>query len=173
MDPYRKIDWPYPIEWDQTERVDVDVLVLGGGIAGCWAGISSARAGMKTAIVEKGAVIRSGAGGSGCDHWESAATNPCSGVTPEELTEAMIKCHHGYNNGISHYIECREGFDRLLDLEKMGGKISTRIPPGIQIGRKHSKKEPPKTAPMAGRVTSLRSPPAETHSTCGSASPGS
>ena len=66
----------------------------------------------------------SGAGGSGCDHWESAATNPCSKISPEELTQAMLDDNDGYNNGISHYIECREGYDRLLDVEKMGGKIS-------------------------------------------------
>jgi len=101
----------------------VDVLVLGGGIAGCWAAISAAKKGVKVALIEKGATVRSGAGGSGCDHWESAATNPCSKVTPEELASAMIEDHGGYNNGISHYIECREGYDRLLDLEKMGGKI--------------------------------------------------
>jgi succinate dehydrogenase/fumarate reductase flavoprotein subunit len=65
----------------------------------------------------------SGAGGSGCDHWESAATNPCSGVTPEQLTRAVLDDNDGYNNGISHYIECREGYDRLLDTETMGGKI--------------------------------------------------
>jgi succinate dehydrogenase/fumarate reductase flavoprotein subunit len=65
----------------------------------------------------------SGAGGSGCDHWESAATNPCSGVTPEQLTRAVLDDNDGYNNGMSHYIECREGYDRLLDTETMGGKI--------------------------------------------------
>jgi len=74
-------------------------------------------------LVEKGATYRSGAGGSGCDHWESAATNPCSRVSPEELTDALVRSHGGYCNGISHYIECREGWDRLLDLEAMGGKI--------------------------------------------------
>ena len=118
-----QMEWPYPIEWDKEEEVSTDVLVLGGGIAGCWAAIGAVKKGSRVTIVEKGATIRSGAGGSGCDHWESAATNPCSGVTPEELTEAMVKDHDGYNNGISHYIECREGYDRLLDLEKMGGKI--------------------------------------------------
>lgn len=65
----------------------------------------------------------SGARGSGCDHWESAATNPCSGVTPEQLTRAVLDDNDGYNNGMSHYIECREGYDRLLDTETMGGKI--------------------------------------------------
>lgn len=120
---FNKLKWPYPIKWHTEKEISVDVLVLGGGIAGCWAAIAGAKKGVKVALVEKGATIRSGAGGSGCDHWESAATNPCSRVTPEELTQAMIKDHNGYNNGISHYIECREGYDRLLDLEKMGGKI--------------------------------------------------
>ncbi len=117
------LEWPYPLLYDKVQKVTTDVLILGGGIAGCWAAIAAAKKGVRVALVEKGAIIRSGAGGSGCDHWESAATNPCSRITPEELTEAMIKAHHGYNNGISHYIECREGYDRLLDLEKIGGKI--------------------------------------------------
>ncbi|MFX0036384.1 MAG: FAD-dependent oxidoreductase [Candidatus Hermodarchaeota archaeon] len=120
---FSKFEWPYFIKWDEEKEISTDILILGGGIAGCWAAIAVAKKGLKAIIVEKGATIRSGAGGSGCDHWESAATNPCSRVTPEELTLAMIKDHNGYNNGISHYIECREGYDRLLDLEKMGGKI--------------------------------------------------
>ena len=120
---HRPVEWPYPIKWGEERTITTDVLILGGGIAGCWAAISAAKKGVKVALVEKGSVIRSGASGSGCDHWESAATNPCSKVTPEELTEAMIEDHNGYNNGISHYIECREGYDRLLDLERMGAKI--------------------------------------------------
>ncbi len=118
-----RLDWPYPLEWDKEETIESDVLVLGGGIAGCMAAIAAARKGVSVVLVEKGATKRSGAGGSGCDHWESAATNPCSKVTPEELTKAMLDDNDGFNNGISHYIECREGYDRLLDIEKMGGKI--------------------------------------------------
>lgn len=116
-------EWPYALETDKQETIDADVLVLGGGIAGCMAAIAAARNGQKVVLVEKGATKWSGSGGSGCDHWESAATNPCSGVTPEELVKAMIEDNKGFNNGISHYIECREGYDRLLDIEKMGGKI--------------------------------------------------
>lgn len=115
--------WPYPIEWNKTETVEADVLVLGGGAAGCFAAIAAAEKSTRVVLVEKSATVASGAAGSGCDHWESAATNPCSKVTPEELTEAMIRAFGGYNNGISHYIECREGYDRLLDIEKMGAKI--------------------------------------------------
>ena len=121
--PLTGSEWPYPLRMSRRNEVDVDVLVLGGGVAGCWAAIAAANKGVRVALVEKGATIRSGAGGSGCDHWESAATNPCSRVTPAELTTAMIEDNGGYNNGISHYIECREGYDRLLDLELMGGKI--------------------------------------------------
>jgi len=118
-----QLDWPYPLEWDKEEIIQSDVLILGGGIAGCMVAIAAARQGLQVVLIEKGATKRSGAGGSGCDHWESAATNPCSKVTPEELTKAMLDDNDGFNNGISHYIECREGYDRLLDIEKMGGKI--------------------------------------------------
>lgn len=115
--------WPYEAKISETVHMESEVLVLGGGIAGCMAAIAAAKKGKKVILVEKGATKRSGAGGSGCDHWESAATNPCSGVTPEELVEAMLDDNDGYNNAISHYIECREGWDRLQDIEKMGGKI--------------------------------------------------
>jgi len=118
-----RVAWPYPIEWNKTERLSADVLVLGGGAAGCFAAISAAKKGARVILVEKAATISSGAGGSGCDHWESAATNPCSRVSPDELVDAMIRSHDGYNNGISHYIECREGWDRLSELEQMGAKI--------------------------------------------------
>ncbi len=120
--PFNSLKWPYPVKYDETKEICVDVLVLGGGIAGLWTALGAKRKGLKVAVVEKGAAIKSGAG-SGCDHWENAATNPNSGITPEELTEILIKSQGNYNNGISHYIECREGYDRLLDLEKMGGKI--------------------------------------------------
>ncbi|MBQ8599628.1 MAG: hypothetical protein IJ411_05890, partial [Oscillospiraceae bacterium] len=74
-------------------------------------------------LVEKGATIRSGAAGSGFDHWESACTNPCSKVTAEEIAKAYIDEQDGYSNGIAHYIECQEGWHRLKDMEDFGGKI--------------------------------------------------
>lgn len=115
--------WPYENEFDQREDVTSDVLVLGGGLAGCYAAIAAARKGQSVVLVEKGATERSGSAGSGFDHWESACTNPCSQVTAKEIAEAYIEEQDEYSNGIAHYIECREGYDRLLDMESFGGKV--------------------------------------------------
>ena len=44
-------------------------------------------------------------------------------MTPEEIANAYVDEQDHYSNGIAHYIECREGYDRMLDLESFGGKI--------------------------------------------------
>ena len=36
-------EWPYPIKFGEETEMEADVLVLGGGIAGCWAAITAAR----------------------------------------------------------------------------------------------------------------------------------
>ena len=115
--------WPYADETGTRTELSCDVLVLGGGLAGCYAAIAAARRGQSVILVEKGAIERSGSAGTGFDHWESACTNPCSGVTAEEIANAYVREQDWYSNGIAHYIECQEGYDRLLDLESFGGKV--------------------------------------------------
>ncbi len=115
--------WPYPVNYGKENEISGDVLVLGGGIAGCWAAIGAARKGAKVVLVDKGAVKTSGAGGSGVDHWRVATTNPACTVTPEEYAQAVIEINNGWRNGIVEYITAREGYDCLLDLEKMGVKV--------------------------------------------------
>ncbi len=117
------VGWPYQVNYGKEHEIVADVLVLGGGLAGCWAAMGAARKGLNVALVEKGCTIRSGSAGSGIDHWQDAATNPASRITPEELAQAIINSRGGYINGITRYIKCREGFSRLLELEKMGMKI--------------------------------------------------
>ena len=119
----KEYKWPYANEIGDVQTDEAEVLVLGGGLAGCFAAIAAARKGKSVILVEKGATIRSGSAGTGFDHWESACTNPCSQVTPEEIANAYVDEQSHYSNGIAHYIECREGYDRLLDLESFGGKI--------------------------------------------------
>jgi succinate dehydrogenase/fumarate reductase flavoprotein subunit len=115
--------WPYAICYDQERVIETDVLVIGGGIAGCWAAISAARKGVRVALVEKSATIRSGAGGPGCDHWCDTAANPLSKVNPDEWAQMLTGGFGGYGCGIGREIQCRENYDTLLELEKMGGKI--------------------------------------------------
>ncbi|MBW2095944.1 MAG: FAD-binding protein [Deltaproteobacteria bacterium] len=115
-------EWPYPIRYGEETEVAADVLILGGGISGCWAAIGAARKGVNVVMVEKGAAIRSGSGGSGCDHWINTP-HPGSPITAEEIVDWEIKFNGGYSNGLSRYIAARESYETLLDLEKMGGKI--------------------------------------------------
>ncbi|MCR4393098.1 MAG: FAD-dependent oxidoreductase [Dehalococcoidales bacterium] len=117
----KTMPWPYPIRYDSEQEIETDVLVIGGGIAGCWAAISAARKGVRVALVEKGDTIRSGAGGPGCDHWCNAPANPLSNVDPDEWAEHMAE--PPYSNGIGIQIQCREDWDTLLEMEQMGGKI--------------------------------------------------
>ena len=62
-------EWPYAVNYGKEKEIETDVLIIGGGLAGCYAAISAAKKGMSVAVVEKGAVIRSGSAGSGIDHW--------------------------------------------------------------------------------------------------------
>ena len=69
------MEWPYPIEWDRTDELETDVLVLGGGASGCFAAMGAASRGARVVMMEKAATLTSGAMGSGCDHWEMSATD--------------------------------------------------------------------------------------------------
>ena len=122
-EPGQILRWPYAVNYGAERSYQVDVLVIGGGIAGVWAAIAAARTGAKVIILEKAATERSGAGGAGVDHWQWAADNPASRVTPEELTQALIDNQGGYRSGISSYIQCASAWDTLAEMEQMGGKV--------------------------------------------------
>ncbi|MCX6012031.1 MAG: FAD-binding protein, partial [Chloroflexi bacterium] len=117
------VKWPYPIQYEQEEETYSDVLVLGGGIAGCWAAISAARQGVSVTLVDKGCTIRSGCGGPGCDHWAHATDNPVCKMNPEENAQFQINARSHWTNGITEYINGATGYETLLEMEQMGGKI--------------------------------------------------
>ena len=104
-------EWPYPIRYEEEQEIDTDVLVIGGGIAGCWTAINATRKGVRVTLVEKAATIRSGAGGLGCDHWCNTPTNPLSKVNPDEWAHRLVDANGGYGNGISRQIQCRENYE--------------------------------------------------------------
>ncbi|MBW2030775.1 MAG: FAD-dependent oxidoreductase [Deltaproteobacteria bacterium] len=121
------MEWPYPVNYGKENEIEADLLIIGGGIAGCHAAINAAKRGAKVAVVDKAPIVRSGSGGAGVDHWHGAVTNPCSRITPEEMMEFIKGYSHGvtseYGNGIAFYILCKESYDALLDVEKMGVKV--------------------------------------------------
>jgi len=119
---YGLIEWPYPVRYGEEREIEADVLVLGGGIAGCWAAISAARKGLKVVLVEKGATVKSGSGGSGCDHWLNTP-HPGTDVTAEEIVGWELEMTEGYCNALSRYIAARESYETLLEMEQMGGVI--------------------------------------------------
>ena len=40
---YITVEWPYPADYGKENEVSGDILVLGGGVAGCAAAITAAR----------------------------------------------------------------------------------------------------------------------------------
>ncbi len=116
------LEWLYPVNYGKENQVSADVLVIGGGIAGCHAAINAAKRGLKVVIVEKAATSRSGSSGAGVDHWGAALTNPCSTITPDQIAERRVRpgAPPDYDNGISRYITLKESWDALLDCEQMG-----------------------------------------------------
>jgi len=114
--------WPYPVNYGKENEFFTDVLIIGGGVAGCHAAINAARKGAKVAVIEKGATVRSGNGGAGVDHWGAAYGNPCCTVDVEKAAESLAQ-GRGYLNGIANYITMRESWETLLEVEQMGIKF--------------------------------------------------
>lgn len=122
--------WPYPVEYEEETRVQTDILVIGGGLAGCFAAIHAAKRGCSVAVVEKGATIRSGAAGTGIDHWMYSVTNPSCRITPEQCLEYF--CLDPFASKHTQYIVNNEAYEALLDFEEYG--IKTRDEKGVFDG---------------------------------------
>ena len=115
--------WPYELRYNRETTLECDVLVVGGGVAGCRAAIEARKRGASVILADRGNAKRSGRGGAGVDHWHGAVTNPCSKVTPRQYSDAAMDVSKGWTNGQSRYIVGKEGWDTLLELEQMGVQI--------------------------------------------------
>ena len=114
--------WPFPIKYDVEHRIETDVLVIGGGVAGSMAGVMAARRGVKVAVIDKAPIEISGSGGAGLDHYDGCISNPDCAYTPEEFIE---KAKYGLSprhrrTGHRAYISMKGAWDNLLEMEKMG-----------------------------------------------------
>ncbi|MCL2391791.1 MAG: FAD-dependent oxidoreductase [Oscillospiraceae bacterium] len=113
--------WPYPIAYDKETRENCDVLIIGGGLAGAFAAITAAKRGARVVVLDKGAIVRSGAAGVGIDHWGGVHTAPGSKYAPDEVIRAPSR--DNYAPGHTKYIAIKEAYDALLELEEYGLKI--------------------------------------------------
>ncbi len=110
----------------EVVSIDTDVLVIGGGLAGCMAAIKASESGVKVTIAEKANTLSSGCAGTGVDH--SWAYIPMiheqMGWTLEDLIEDHARLiARGFINKDLLRLVARENYDRMLDLEKFGIKI--------------------------------------------------
>jgi adenylylsulfate reductase subunit A len=68
------------------QTIETDVLIIGGGVAGCLAALGAAEVGAKVAICEKGGIIeRSGSIAAGVDHYIAILEEGPEWDTPEYL----------------------------------------------------------------------------------------
>ena len=119
----KKLKWGYPVHYGKESEYSYDVVVVGGGLSGCFAAIDAHNKGLNVAILDKGPIVRSGCAGTGIDHWHSTHTSPACTISPEEATEYYMKLPLvGARFGFGHmrYIECMESYKTLMDLEKWG-----------------------------------------------------
>lgn len=105
-------------------RIETDVLVIGGGLAGCMASIKATEENVKVAIAEKANTLRSGCAATGISHyWVHIPEIHDSLFSAEDLVSDLTNAVEGIADKKLLRVMVQESYDRLLDLEKYGQKI--------------------------------------------------
>lgn len=98
--------------------VQTDVLIIGGGIAGCFAAIRASKLGKTVALLDKATLRRSGSVGPGMDH-VSIGVHPES-ISYEEAREYARGARKNLANpNIVLEIDAH-AYERVLDMEEFG-----------------------------------------------------
>jgi succinate dehydrogenase/fumarate reductase flavoprotein subunit len=119
--------------------IDTDVLIIGGGLAGCMAAIKASEYGVKVTIAEKANTLSSGCAGTGVDHaWAYIpVVHEPMGWGIEDLIEDHAQLiARGFIRKDLLRLVARENYDRMLDLEKFGVKIryeDSKIPGKFRV----------------------------------------
>lgn len=125
---------------EEQPDLSCDVLVIGGGLAGCMAALHAQEKGAKVILVEKSAVQRSGAAASGLDH--ARGVYPVEGCgTADEFADAFMRQSEGLGNRRLLQIIGEEMPDRMFYLEKYGLRIrddNGRLLLQSGVGTRHS-----------------------------------
>jgi succinate dehydrogenase/fumarate reductase flavoprotein subunit len=102
----------------RDEYIRTDVLVIGGGLAGCFAAIKAAELGAEVVIFDKANIRRSGNGGAGLHR--IPLIHPNYNITSQEFAGLSIRRAAGICDEDVSYEFARDTFDRVLDLESFG-----------------------------------------------------
>jgi len=110
------------------EVLETDVLIVGGGIAGCVAAVKASEYGADVTILEKAAIRRSGGAASGMDH---IATIPHGGITIKDIVAKVcddgvyppIYNKKGLMDANLFYAAWKDTKKRLQELETWGVTI--------------------------------------------------
>lgn len=106
---------------NEIVNVDTDVLVIGGGIAGCMAAISARESGASVIMLEKGNTLRSGGAGTGIDHcWAYIPQLHQKEMSLDDLLDDHTSFAGGMVDRSLIRVVAENSFRRVLDLERFG-----------------------------------------------------
>ena len=108
-----------------VKEFESDVLILGGGIAGCMAAIRSSEIVDNVILVEKCNTKRSGCATTGIDHiWTYIPEiHEKQGYTIDDIVEDHYNAYGGFADKRILRIIAENSFKRILELEKYGVEI--------------------------------------------------
>ena len=104
----------------EHEYLESEILVIGGGLGGAMAAIAAARQGRSVIVVEKAHVDRSGAAGTGNDHFGGVIIPGQSEWGVEDLVEDHVAMAFGFAHRDLIRNMAADSFSRVKDLEAMG-----------------------------------------------------
>lgn len=102
-----------------TERIETDVLIIGGGAAGMIAAIGATRAGVKPLVVTKG-TYASGSSSMARGGYSIAIGHVDPEDSPHLFHEDAITAGYGLANPLLSQLRCEESIPRTLELDAWG-----------------------------------------------------
>lgn len=94
---------------DISQSIDTDVLIIGGGLAGCNTAIAAAEKGVRVVVADKGKIERSGDVGGGVDHFMAFLSENDEWDTREEYLKYVWRIGKGTADpAIIDQVYCRE-----------------------------------------------------------------
>jgi len=107
-------------------HIRTDVLIIGGGIAGCFAAIRASEICEDVTVFEKSTIRRGGSVGPGMDHIQPGIGSPIPGAPTlrQELERAQSSGVREALGDPNIYLDQGlTGYDRIKDLERWGVKV--------------------------------------------------